>query len=116
MATDFFFEETWAGYKELSVEGKKVAFLYGWMEVEQEYLSKVVEKYHDIFMLEDGGDGNNFLKIKPESIDKLTMSVLLDVVDNDTMDWFELVDLESKTLLNSSKKGEESAGAESLGL
>lgn len=113
--SDFFFEETWAGYKELEVGGKKIAFVYGWQEVEQAYLSQVKAKYPDIFeLVDDGGGSQNFLKIKSDAFEKITLDVLLDVVDNDTMDWFELVDLESKKLLNTSKNGEFGASIEVL--
>ena len=116
MNLDFFFEETWAGYKELVVQGQRLAFLYGWEEVDQEYLGEVVEKYPNVFVLEDDGGGNNFLKIRLDAVSKLELSVLLDVVDNDPSEWFELVDLDTKILLNSSRQGQASDASESLGL
>lgn len=105
MQNEFFIEETWAGYKELNIENKSIAFIYGWEEIEQEYLKKVIEKYPETFTLEVVDDNTSLLKLK--SIDGLKIKTLLDVVDESNSEWFELIDLETKKLLNSDKLGQE---------
>lgn len=92
------------------VDGRKVVFSYGWEEADQEYLKKVVEKYPEIFYLENQQKEGEFnlLKIKDDGFEKLTLKLLMDVVDNDNSDWFELVDVEKGTLLNSRKVNEPS--------
>jgi hypothetical protein len=112
--TQFFLEQTWAGYKNLTVEGKQVAFVYAWEEVLPEYLEEVEKKYPQFFELESESEDTSLLKIKPGMEDKLTLSVLLDVVDNDETEWFELIDLDTHTLLNTDRLGEESTPAEIL--
>lgn len=111
---NFSLGETWAGYKDLTVEGQKVAFMYGWQEVQPEYLKQVVDKYPNIFILEDDGGGGKLLKIMNDAAGNLTLKALLDVVENDPMGWFELVDLETKTLINTAKNDEKSVSAESF--
>ena len=105
MQNKFFIEETWAGYKELNVENKRIAFVYGWEEIEQAYLKKVIEKYPETFILEVVDDNTSLLKLK--SFDDLKIKTLLDVVDESNSEWFELIDLETKKLLNSDKLGQE---------
>ncbi|MFZ3301693.1 MAG: hypothetical protein WA152_03210 [Microgenomates group bacterium] len=106
MQNKFFIEETWAGYKKLNIENKNIAFIYGWEEIEQEYLKKVVEKYPETFVLEVVDNNTSLLKLK--IFDGLKIKTLLDVVDDSKSEWFELIDLETGKLLNSEMLGQES--------